>query len=86
MVTVAAVVTAAALVAGWEEAASTVAAWVPAPAALVWVAGSRVHPPAADFDEIRAITRQVAHALHRDAVGEDVDGLGPIDAEQRFRG
>jgi iron complex transport system substrate-binding protein len=26
--------------------------------------------PAADFDEIRAITRQVAHALHRDAVGE----------------
>jgi iron complex transport system substrate-binding protein len=27
-------------------------------------------PPAADFDEIRAVTRQVAHALHRDAVGE----------------
>jgi iron complex transport system substrate-binding protein len=27
-------------------------------------------PPAADFDEIRAITRQVAHALHRDAAGE----------------
>jgi iron complex transport system substrate-binding protein len=27
-------------------------------------------PPAADFDEIRAITRQVAHALHRDAAAE----------------
>lgn len=27
-------------------------------------------PPAADFDEIRAVTRQVAHALRRDAVGE----------------
>jgi iron complex transport system substrate-binding protein len=27
-------------------------------------------PPAVDFDEIRAVTRQVAHALQRDAVGE----------------
>src|ERR1700689_1590094 len=27
-------------------------------------------PPAADFDEIRTVTRQVAHALQRDAVGE----------------
>jgi iron complex transport system substrate-binding protein len=27
-------------------------------------------PPAADFDEIRAVTRQVAHALGRDAVGD----------------
>jgi iron complex transport system substrate-binding protein len=27
-------------------------------------------PPAVDFDQIRAITRQVAHALQRDAVGE----------------
>lgn len=27
-------------------------------------------PPAADFDEIRAVTRQVAHALRRDAAGE----------------
>jgi iron complex transport system substrate-binding protein len=27
-------------------------------------------PPAADFDEIRAVTRQVAHALQRDDVGE----------------
>jgi iron complex transport system substrate-binding protein len=27
-------------------------------------------PPAADFDEIRAVTRQVAHALLRDDVGE----------------
>ena len=29
-------------------------------------------PPAADFDEIRAVTRQVAHALRRDAVGESL--------------
>jgi iron complex transport system substrate-binding protein len=27
-------------------------------------------PPAGDFDEIRAVTRQVAHALDRDAAGE----------------
>jgi iron complex transport system substrate-binding protein len=27
-------------------------------------------PPAADFDEVRAVTRQVAHALGRDEVGE----------------
>jgi iron complex transport system substrate-binding protein len=27
-------------------------------------------PPAADFDEIRTVTRQVAHALQRDEVGE----------------
>lgn len=27
-------------------------------------------PPAADFEQIRAVTRQVAHALQRDAVGE----------------
>ena len=27
-------------------------------------------PPAADFDEIRSVTRQVAHALQRDEVGE----------------
>jgi iron complex transport system substrate-binding protein len=27
-------------------------------------------PPAADFDEIRAVTRQVAHALKEDAAGE----------------
>jgi iron complex transport system substrate-binding protein len=27
-------------------------------------------PPAVDFDEIRAVTRQVAHVLRRDAVGE----------------
>src|ERR1700731_1050155 len=27
-------------------------------------------PPAADFNEIRAVTRQVAHALGRDEVGE----------------
>jgi iron complex transport system substrate-binding protein len=27
-------------------------------------------PPAVDFDEIRAVTRQVAHALGRDAAGE----------------
>ncbi|HEY2465481.1 MAG TPA: ABC transporter substrate-binding protein [Steroidobacteraceae bacterium] len=27
-------------------------------------------PPAADFDEIRAVTRQVAHVLRREAVGE----------------
>ena len=29
-------------------------------------------PPAADFDEIRAVTRQVAHALRRDTVGESL--------------
>ena len=29
-------------------------------------------PPAADFDEIRAVTRLVAHALRRDAVGESL--------------
>ena len=29
-------------------------------------------PPAADFDEIRAVTRQVAHALQRDAVAESL--------------
>jgi len=27
-------------------------------------------PPAADFDEIRTVTRQVAHALQRDEIGE----------------
>ena len=27
-------------------------------------------PPATDFDEIRTVTRQVAHALQRDAIGE----------------
>ena len=27
-------------------------------------------PPAVDFEQIRAVTRQVAHALHRDAVAE----------------
>jgi iron complex transport system substrate-binding protein len=27
-------------------------------------------PPAADFEQIRAVTRQVAHALRRDAIGE----------------
>jgi iron complex transport system substrate-binding protein len=27
-------------------------------------------PPAADFDQIRTVTRQVAHALRRDAAGE----------------
>jgi iron complex transport system substrate-binding protein len=27
-------------------------------------------PPAADFDEVRTVTRQVAHALQRDEIGE----------------
>jgi iron complex transport system substrate-binding protein len=44
----------------------------PAPRALL----KKLHwpllevPPASDFDEIRAVTRQVAHALQRDEVGE----------------
>ena len=29
-------------------------------------------PPAADFEQIRVVTRQVAHALRRDAVGESL--------------
>jgi iron complex transport system substrate-binding protein len=35
-------------------------------------------PPAADFGEIRAVTRQVAHALLRDAVGESL--IAKMDA------
>lgn len=38
-------------------------------------------PPAADFDEIRAVTRQVAHALRREAAGEAL--IAKMDATLR---